>query len=79
MLVGDRGDNIITCDGIGDKKAEKILADKNEFGMMLALARTYKKFYGYKWRLKFEEVYKLLNLVDNYNIVKIPKEYNFVL
>jgi len=84
MLVGDRGDNIITCDGIGDKKAEKILGgsvdDKpSRYTMMSQIVRTYKKFYGYKWRLRLEEVYKLINLNDNYEKIKIPTTFEFAL
>jgi len=74
MITGDAGDNIKTCHGLGKSHAKKLFAGKTRFGKILALGRTYRKFYGYRWRLEMSRVYMLLNLVDDYNIINIPSE-----
>ena len=77
MLVGDRADNILVCSGIGNKTAEKMLKGKSRFAMLLTLVRTYKKFYRGDWKVKLIDTYRLLYLVDNYERIKIPKEFKF--
>lgn len=75
MLIGDNGDNIRTCKGVGKAKAKKILADKSRYGMIRAIVETYKTFYKDKWLVRLTEVYHLLNLIDDYERVLVPKEY----
>ena len=79
LLIGDRGDNIVTCKGVGKAKADKILAGKSRYGMIRAVCDTYKQFYKDKWLVKLTEVFHLINLIDDYNRVAIPKEFNFSL
>lgn len=43
MLTGDVSDNIKGIYGIGKKKAEKLLKDKNTFSKFITLCREYKK------------------------------------
>jgi len=80
LVTGDRGDNILTCKGLGEKGALKRLTGKNKFGMMLEIARIYKQFYGSaRWRARLTEVYMLINLIDDYKRIRTPKEFDFVL
>ena len=77
MLVGDRADNILVCSGIGQKTAEKMLKNKSNFLMIFTIVRTYKRFYGSNWKVKMIDTYRLLYLVDDYNRVRVPKEFKF--
>jgi 5'-3' exonuclease len=42
MLTGDVSDNVKGVHGIGQKKAEKLLQDKNTFGKIRAVCEAYK-------------------------------------
>ena len=79
MLTGDAGDNIKVCKGIGKAKAAKILDGKTRQGMIRAIVNTYKMFYGENWKYKLTETYHLINLIDDYTRVNVPKEYDFAI
>ena len=44
LLIGDSSDNIVGAKGIGAKKAVKLIKDKNNFGMLKAVAKAYGDF-----------------------------------
>jgi 5'-3' exonuclease len=80
LLTGDTGDGIYTCSGIGAVKAHKILNGvSSDYGLIKAVTRTYKTFYGYRWKVKLTEVYHLINLINDYNVVAVPKVFDFKL
>lgn len=60
VLTGDVSDNIKGIHGIGEKKAEKLLADKKSFSKLLTVARKYKETDGNLDR--FKRNYKLIRL-----------------
>lgn len=43
MLVGDNGDNIKGCKGVGEKTANKILKDKKGYSLIKSVVQTYFK------------------------------------
>ena len=79
LLTGDTGDNIHTCKGIGGKTAHKMLDGLSKYDMTRVLIKTYKDYYGSRWRYKLTEVYHLINLIDDYSRVRVPKEFEFTL
>lgn len=52
MLTGDNSDNIKGVYGIGEKKADKLLKDKNTYGKIKVVCSEYKKQYGEIWKEK---------------------------
>lgn len=60
VLTGDVSDGIKGIHGIGEKKAEKLLADKKSFSKLLTVARKYQETDGNLDR--FKRNYKLIKL-----------------
>jgi 5'-3' exonuclease len=79
LLTGDSGDNIKICKGIGKTRAAKMLSGLSQYDMTRTVISTYKSFYGSRWRHKLTEVFHLINLIDDYNRVKVPKAFDFAL
>lgn len=59
-LTGDQTDNIQGVPGLGEKKAEKLLADKSLAEMEEIVRREYDKAYGEKGQEVFSEMANLL-------------------
>jgi 5'-3' exonuclease len=59
LLTGDNSDNIKGVYGIGEKKAEKILYGKSNFGKFIAVAREYQK-HGQDWKQRLKTNIKLI-------------------
>ncbi|MCP4973835.1 MAG: hypothetical protein GY914_09210, partial [Prochlorococcus sp.] len=78
MLMGDKADNIKGIRGMGVAKSTKLLKGKTRWQMLLAIARLYKSQYGSKWLLEMTTTYRLLYLVDDYNVIDIPKGFYHV-
>jgi len=55
LLTGDTSDNIFGIKGVGPKKAEKALADKDKKSMMLAVMDMYKNEYKEAWEDKLSK------------------------
>ena len=79
LITGDSTDNIKVCKGMGKAKVAKLMAGKSHYDMIRVLIATYKKYYGSRWKWKLTETYHLINLVDDYNVVDVPKKYKFKL
>ncbi len=62
-LTGDVVDNIVGCEGIGAKKAAKILEGKSIEEMEIAVQRTYKEVYGKDWYEKYTEMGMLVYML----------------
>jgi 5'-3' exonuclease len=78
MLMGDKADNIKGIRGMGVAKSTKLLKGKTRWQMLLAIARLYKSQYGSKWLLEMTTTFRLLHLVDDYNVIDIPKRFYHV-
>lgn len=52
ILIGDSSDNIKGAKGVGDKTSDKLLKDRNEFGMWREVVKSYLKEEAGKERLK---------------------------
>ncbi len=75
MLMGDKADNIKGIKGMGITKSTKLLKGKTRWQMLLAISKMYRKQYGNRWLLEMTTAYRLLYLVDDYNIIDIPKAF----
>lgn len=68
VLTGDSGDNIQGIPGIGDKKAEHLLLDRDHENYYTIVLNAYTAYYGeYQGILKFTENYQLVKMLDLYN------------
>lgn len=80
VLTGDAGDNIQGIPGIGDKKAEYILLDRENENYSTIVLNAYTAYYGeYKGILAFTENYQLVKMLkDDYlldiNLIEIKKD-----
>lgn len=73
ILTGDTSDNIPGLPGIGEKKAEKILAESN--GMYLqATITAYQNIYGNNWPQMFAENFQLVYLKNDLDLDGIENE-----
>lgn len=68
VLTGDSGDNIPGIPGVGDKKAEHILLDRDNENYSTIVLDVYTAYYGeYQGILKFTENYQLVKMLNLYN------------
>ena len=85
-LVGDKSDNISGFKGIGDKRAQKLLSNKEELNLFLSKDNNFNLFENNKFMIKFHNikedsndiVYKKVQSDINWeNLKNIFTEYEF--
>lgn len=62
MIIGDSSDFVKGIDGLGEKKAPKLLMDKDVKEMETIVKQLYNKQYGADGERAFNEIYQLLRL-----------------
>ena len=67
MLTGDSTDNIQGLKGIGPKKAEKLLTDVPQDGMITAVKEAWKEHHPEDWESRLEVCWNLLYMRRNWN------------
>jgi len=67
MLTGDSTDNIQGLKGIGPKKAEKLLTDVPQDGMIAAVKEAWKEHHPEDWESRLEVCWNLLYMRRNWN------------